>query len=36
MHGHTERRKGEAPADFMRFYFSTDYDAETFRKRWVP
>jgi len=33
-HRHTERRKGEAPADFARFYFVNEADAEAFRERW--
>jgi hypothetical protein len=31
----SERHKGEAPADFVRFYFMNDADAEAFRRRWV-
>jgi len=34
-HHHSERRKGEAPADFARFYFMDEADAEVFRRRWV-
>ena len=33
-HGHQVRRKGECPADFARFYFSTTGNAEAFRWRW--
>ena len=33
-HGHSERRKGEAPADFARFDFMAETDAEAFRRRW--
>ena len=34
-HGHGERRRGERPVDFARFYLATEADAEAFRKRWV-
>ena len=34
-HGHQERRKGERPLDFARWYFANEADAEAFRKRWV-
>jgi hypothetical protein len=34
-HHHSERRKGEPPADFARFYFASEADAEAFRRRWV-
>ncbi len=33
-HHHSERRKGEAPRDFARFYFVTEKDAEAFRREW--
>jgi hypothetical protein len=33
-HGHSERRKGEWPRDFARFYFSTEADAAAFKKQW--
>jgi hypothetical protein len=33
-HGHGERRKGEAPVDFARFYFMNHVDADAFRSRW--
>jgi hypothetical protein len=33
-HGHQERRKGERPADFTRWYFANEADAETFRQQW--
>ena len=35
-HGRSEKRKGEAPRDFSRFYFANAADAETFRKLWAP
>jgi hypothetical protein len=35
-HGHQERRKGERPADYARFYFATDADAAGFRRRGDP
>jgi len=34
-HGRSERRKGEAPADFARFYFLTEADAEAFRREFA-
>ncbi len=34
-HGHSERRKGEQPADFARFYFMRESDAEAFRRTWM-
>jgi hypothetical protein len=34
-HGHQERRKGERPADFSRWYFLSDADAEAFKRRWI-
>ena len=34
-HGHSERRKGEAPIDYARFYFMDEADAEAFRRRWL-
>ncbi len=33
-HHHSERRKGEAPTDFARFYFANEADAEAFRREW--
>src|SRR5436190_658553 len=33
-HGHQERRKGEMPIDFARFYFATEADAGEFTLRW--
>jgi hypothetical protein len=35
MHHHSERRRGELPAEFARFYFTTDADAEAFGRRWT-
>jgi hypothetical protein len=35
-HGYQERRKGERPVDFSRWYFLSDADAEAFKKRWMP
>ncbi len=32
-HHHSERRKGEPPADFARFYFLYEAAAEAFRRR---
>jgi len=34
-HHHSERRKGEPPADFARFYFLYEAVAEAFRRRWM-
>lgn len=34
MHRHSERRKGERPVDYARFYFTIDADAVAFRRRW--
>jgi len=34
-HGRSERRKGEAPADFARFYFINEAAAAAFRRRWL-
>jgi len=34
-HGHSERRKGEAPADFARFCFADEMAAAAFRRRWT-
>ena len=34
-HHHSEPRKGEAPADFARFYFLYEAVAEAFRRRWI-
>jgi hypothetical protein len=34
-HGHSEKRKGDAPLYFSRFYFASADDAETFRKQWA-
>jgi len=34
MHRHSERRKGERPVHYARFYFTTDAGAEAFRRRW--
>jgi len=31
-HGHSERRKGEAPIDYARFYFANEADAAAFRR----
>jgi hypothetical protein len=33
-HHHRERRKGDPPADFARFYFLYEAVAEAFRRRW--
>ena len=33
-HGHSERRKGEPPTDFARFYFLYEAVAQAFRRRW--
>ena len=33
-HGHQERRKGQQPADFARFYFARESDAEAFQRAW--
>ena len=35
MYGHTERRKGEAPLDFLRFYFRDEAAALAFKQRWM-
>jgi len=32
---HSERRKGEPPADFARFYFLYEAVAAAFSRRWV-
>ena len=34
MHAHQERRKGERPVDYVRFYFESATDAEAFRRQW--
>jgi len=34
-HGHSERRKGEAAIDYARFYFTTEADAEAFRREFA-
>jgi hypothetical protein len=34
-HGHSEGHKRNRPADFARFYFATEVDAEAFRRQWV-
>ena len=34
-HHHSERRAGEQPIDYARFYFSSEADAEAFRQRWL-
>jgi hypothetical protein len=34
-HGHSEGNKRNRPADFARFYFATEADAEIFRRQWV-
>ncbi len=33
-HHHSERRTGETPRDFARFYFVSEADTEAFRGRW--
>jgi len=33
-HRHSERRTGEAPRNFARFYFVSEADTEAFRRRW--
>jgi hypothetical protein len=35
-HGHLERKAGEIPVDFARFYFMEKADAELFRWKWFP
>jgi hypothetical protein len=34
-HGHSERRKGDAPLDFARFYFLNEADAAAFDRQWL-
>jgi hypothetical protein len=34
-HGHSEGHKRNRPADFARFYFATEVDAEAFRRQCV-
>jgi len=34
-HGRRERRTGEMPAAFVRFYFLSEAAAEAFRRRWT-
>jgi len=34
-HGHSEKRKGDAPAYFAWFYFAKETDAGAFRKLWA-
>jgi hypothetical protein len=34
-HGHGEKRKGEAPRDYARFYFASEADAAAFRRLWA-
>jgi hypothetical protein len=33
--GHSERRKGEVPQDYARFYFASEADTAAFRKLWA-
>jgi hypothetical protein len=32
-HGHLERKPGEMPVDYARFYFASADDAEAFRRQ---
>jgi hypothetical protein len=35
MHHHSERRPGESPIEYARFYFATAREAEAFRQHWM-